>query len=66
MVEGNVCNCSCPTWKPTFCVMAIKCYELHHGCLCAHCHGHNKKVDTCNINGMCAYATRDICNSRMC
>jgi hypothetical protein len=28
MFEGNACNCSCPTWKPTFRVMTIKVSQI--------------------------------------
>jgi hypothetical protein len=24
VIEGNACNCSCPTWKPAYCGIIIK------------------------------------------
>jgi hypothetical protein len=44
MVEGSRCSCSCPMWKVASCAMTTKMSQIHHGSLCAHCHG-------CNIKG---------------
>jgi hypothetical protein len=28
VIEGNACNCSCPTWKPTSHIMVAKVSQI--------------------------------------
>ncbi len=61
VVKGSTCNCSFPTWKPTFCGgKGVVNYIMGSSVFVAMNTTH--EVDTHRVDEMCAHTSRDAYN----
>jgi hypothetical protein len=51
VVEGNICSCFHPVWKPTSCAMVTKVLQIISWVF-----GRNVKSGSHRVNGMCGHA----------